>query len=36
MPTYEMDKRLNVMRETNPPPESLYIGCGFDPEPGAP
>ncbi len=32
-PTYELDKRLNVYREINPPPESLFMGLGWDNKP---
>ena len=30
MPKYQMDKRLKVYREVNPPPASLYMGIGYD------
>jgi hypothetical protein len=30
MPEYKLDDRLKVYRETNIPPESLYIGLGYD------
>ena len=30
MPVYAMDKRLQVMREVNPPPETLFLGLGWD------
>ena len=33
MPTYKLDERLNVHRETNIPPESIYIGLGWDDKP---
>lgn len=33
MPKYELDTRLNVYREVNPPPESLFIGLGWDETP---
>mmetsp|Transcript_3565 Transcript_3565/g.3503 ORF Transcript_3565/g.3503 Transcript_3565/m.3503 type:complete len:208 (-) Transcript_3565:499-1122(-) len=29
-PQYRMDKRLNVMREVDPPPGSLYMSLGWD------
>lgn len=32
-PTYTKDEMLNVMREVSKPPESLYIGLGWDEEP---
>lgn len=32
-PTYTKDEMLNVMRETNKPPDSLFIGLGWDEEP---
>ena len=30
---YQLDTRLNVYREVNPPPDSLFIGCGWDETP---
>lgn len=30
MPQYELDKRLMVYREVNPPPDSLFMGLGWD------
>ena len=30
MPQYALDKRLNVMREVNPPSDKLFIGLGWD------
>jgi hypothetical protein len=33
MPQYEKDKRLGVLRETNEPPASTYIGLGWDETP---
>ena len=30
MPAYERDDRLKVYRETNEPPESLYMAIGYD------
>jgi hypothetical protein len=33
MPTYFLDTRLNVYRESPPPPESLFIGLGWDENP---
>jgi len=30
---YELDTRLNVYREVNPPPASLFIGLGWDETP---
>lgn len=33
MPVYKLDERLNVHRETDFPPDSLYIGLGWDEEP---
>lgn len=33
MPEYKLDERLNVHREVNPPPESLYMGLGWDETP---
>jgi hypothetical protein len=35
-PTYILDPRLNVYRESNIPPESLFMGLGFDEEPNPP
>ena len=35
MPVYRLDKRLNVERETNIPPVTLFLGLGTDPEPNA-
>lgn len=32
-PTYRLDEMLNVMREITKPPESLYIGLGYDDAP---
>ena len=32
-PTYKLDERLNVYRETNLPPDSIYIGLGWDENP---
>jgi len=32
-PTYVLDTRLNVYREQNLPPESLFIGLGWDENP---
>jgi hypothetical protein len=31
MPSYAFDERLKINREINPPPSSLYIGLGFNP-----
>lgn len=33
MPEYKLDARLNVNREVNNPPETMYMGLGWDPEP---
>lgn len=33
MPEYKLDERLNVQREVNAPPASMYIGLGWDPTP---
>ena len=33
MPQYEMDKRLMVYREVTPPPDTLFIGLGWDDAP---
>jgi hypothetical protein len=33
MPTYYLDPRLNVYRENPSPPESLFIGLGWDENP---
>lgn len=33
MPEYKLDERLNVYREINAPPESTYIGLGWDENP---
>lgn len=30
MPEYKLDQRLKVMREINPPPDTLFIGLGYD------
>jgi|688.fasta_scaffold2604746_1 hypothetical protein len=30
MPAYELDKRLGVDREVDLPPDSLFIGLGWD------
>lgn len=30
MPQYVLNERLKVYKETNIPPESLYIGLGYD------
>ena len=30
MPTYERDEHLQVDRECNNPPETLFIGLGWD------
>lgn len=32
-PTYQLDELLGVYREVNMPPQSLYIGLGFDENP---
>lgn len=32
-PTYVKDELLNVMREVSKPPDSLYIGLGWDETP---
>lgn len=32
-PTYRKDEMLNVHREVNHPPDSLFIGLGYDEEP---
>jgi hypothetical protein len=32
-PTYSMDERLKVMKETNPPPDTLFLGLGWDETP---
>lgn len=29
-PIYEKDERLNVHREINIPPDTMYIGLGWD------
>jgi hypothetical protein len=29
-PTYVLDTRLNVSREITPPPESIFMGLGWD------
>ena len=33
LPVYQMDKRLKLKREVNPPHEGMFIGLGWDPEP---
>ena len=33
MPQYQLDKRLNVFREVNMPPDTLFIGLGWDENP---
>ena len=33
MPTYYHDPKLKVDRESEGPPESLFTGLGWDPEP---
>lgn len=33
MPKYKLDERLQVNREFDPPPDSLFMGLGWDPEP---
>ena len=33
MPEYKLDTRLNVNREVNPPPESMFLGLGWDETP---
>ncbi len=33
MPQYELDKRLNVHREVNLPPDSIFMGLGWDENP---
>lgn len=30
MPQYQLDKRLKVDREVNPPPDTLFIPLGWD------
>ena len=30
MPIYQMDKRLKIEREVNPPPSTLYMSLGWD------
>lgn len=30
MPIYQMDERLKIEREVNPPPSSLYMSLGWD------
>ena len=30
MPKYALDERLNMQREVNPPPPSIFIGLGFN------
>jgi hypothetical protein len=32
-PTYELDTRLNVYRESNMPPDTIFMGLGWDEEP---
>ncbi len=32
-PVYKLDENLNVMREITKPPDSLYIGLGYDESP---
>jgi hypothetical protein len=34
-PQYKLDPRLNVSREVNAPPESLFMGLGWDDNPQA-
>lgn len=34
-PKYSLDTRLNVHREVEPPPESLFMGLGWDDKPEA-
>ena len=33
MPEYALDERLKVHREVNVPPESMYLGLGWDENP---
>ena len=33
MPDYAFDERLQIDREINPPPPSLFIGLGFNQDP---
>lgn len=33
MPEYQLDTRLNVHREVNIPPESMFMGLGWDETP---
>lgn len=33
MPQYTLDKRLNVYREYDSPPDSIFIGLGWDENP---
>jgi len=33
-PVYKLDELLNVQREVSKPPDSLYIGLGWDEDPG--
>ena len=33
MPEYKLDERLNVYREINVPPETMYLGLGWDDKP---
>ena len=35
MPEYKLDERLNVYREINVPPETMYLGLGWDDKPEA-
>ena len=34
MPQYKLDTRLNVHREMKIPPDTIYMGLGWDEEPG--
>jgi hypothetical protein len=35
LPSYGLDKRLNVDIEVSNPPETLFLGLGWDATPGA-
>ena len=34
MPEYTVDPVMKIARESNVPPAALYVGLGYDPEPG--
>ena len=34
MPEYQIDPKMKISRENNMPPAALYMGLGYDPEPG--